>query len=433
MIVSEWAARCPSCRADVSQLPLLPAPPAVSEPLPDGYPTPLPGDGTTSPAGPVPASPSRRWRLAAGVAAGLAAVLVVGLTTSGTGGRTAADATGAPGRNGVSPVPPGPATGSVLPESLRSSVVVYTDAPEPISVAPGTPVTTATRTVARGALAGSQPVPAGPHHAVALGTGVRGGWAVLLDAPGAGMQTEVEQIAPADLVFPGAGSSVGIGRIAGDVTTVQVVTVGAAAGSPTFTVGAPRVLPAGARPAAVMADGSLAVRTERNELAVVGPDGLGPSLGQLGAVLGVWGSTVAWTSATDCTANGACPLNLTDAALGATRPVPPPVGTDGFAAGGAFSPDGAMVLVFAVAPSSPGAALLSLTPVLIDTAKARVDRGLPSVETRSVQGVPVGVAWWTADGTWTVYSGLAGSVSAAGLAGRVLDLGLPPSFAFALL
>jgi hypothetical protein len=143
---------------------------------------------------------------------------------------------------------------------------------------------------------------------------------------------------------------------------------------------------------------------------------------------------LAWTAAAGCSPVGACPLRLTDLAAGDTRTVAPPLGAVGYAAGGAFSPDGSTLLAFAVAPSHAGATLATVTPVYVDAGTGVATGVMPGVPTRLVQGVPIGIAWWTPDGSWAVYSGLLGSVQASSAAdGRVVDLDLPASFSLVVI
>lgn len=431
MEVSEWAARCPTCRADVTGL--------VSDASADEHWPEGPPDDHWPEGPPVEVRRSdgllrrrggRGWLLAAGAtaAAGVLVAVVAGRGSTPTR-PVAAD-----------PQVPSTIAGAVpsdssqfLPLALQESVVVYTDAPQPISVVPGATVTASSAAVASAALPGAQPVSAGTNGAVALGTGVHTGEALYLSSAGGDNPLSVIGIGQADTLVPGTGSLVGIGRTHGDVVTVDVLDITQSRLAVTHPAEAPMILPAGDRPVAVLSDGSVAVRTEQNQLLVIGVHGPGVSLGQLGAVLSVTGRTLAWTSATGCTPVGACPLELTDLSTGRTRAVPPPAGTYGFAVGGAFSPDGSTLLAFAAPPSDPGASLVSLTPVFVEVASAHVDKGLPSVASRAVQGVPVGVAWWVAGGSWAVYSGLVGVVSSANLQGTVVGLGLPASYALALL
>lgn len=440
--VSEWAAYCPQCRADVRDLPLLAAePPDPAQPAEPAEPAEVAQDVTVPwsdvPTADAPAArPAEHPARAAGrspspatrTAAVLAALVVVGsgvvALTRHHGGAAHAVV---PPTSAATAGRPKRAIGSA-PLTDFANLVAYFDAPEPLLVSNVEPVDASLAAVAGAALPGSQPVPAGTGGAAAIGTGVLAGHAVY-----AGQPSNIVDLGPAGGVVPGTGNLLGLTSGSAGPAVLDVLAVIHTAATLQFVSQARLTLPAGDAPVAVLTAGVIAVRDEHNHLVIVRDGQPGASLGELGAVVGESATRLAWTGADGCSAEGACPLHVTDWATQRTTTVAPPPGSVGYAVGGGFSPDGATLAAFAAPASQPGASLARLQPVSIS-----LPGGVPvpagsQVLTRLVQGVPVGVAWWSSDGNWLVYSGLLGDVRATGQGGRDIDMGLPASYAFAVL
>ncbi|MGH9093715.1 MAG: hypothetical protein ACRDXE_01000, partial [Acidimicrobiales bacterium] len=212
-------------------------------------------------------------------------------------------------------------------------------------------------------------------------------------------------------------------------------------------------LPEGARLVAVLGDGRFAVRTATNQLALWNADRVGAGLGDLGQVVGVSDTWLAWTSTDGCTPEGDCPLSLTDVRTGQRHAVAAPGGTAGYVGGGSFTADGRLLAAFAEVAPQAGEVTARIRPVIVDPAleSAFEASGLPhagastattqvvgpAVPSALVQGQGVGLAWWSHDGAWLVYGAPAGPLMATDEAtehpGAVsTGLGLPSSWGVAV-
>lgn len=432
--VSEWAAHCPQCRSDVRGLPLLAADPADpgEPPVANAAGTVVAWEVPAAEPAPHAGDPARRGRSvgpAGRTAAALAAMLVVG---SGVVALTRHQGAGS-ARAAIPPVGGAPSSGQrrvigLAPLTGFANLVAYFDAPEPLLVSNAEPVDASLAAVAGAALPGSQPVPAGTGGAAAIGTGVRAGHAVY-----AGQPSNIVDLGPADGVVPGTGNLLGLTTGSGGPAVLDVLAVIHTAATLQFVSQARLTLPAGDAPVAVLGPSVIAVRDEHNHLVIVRDGRPGASLGDLGAVVGESATRLAWTAADGCSAEGACPLHVTDWGTQRTTTISPPPGSVGYATGGGFSPDGATLAAFAAPAGQPGASLARLQPVTVSLPGGAAVPAGSQVLTRLVQGVPVGVAWWSADGNWLVYSGLLGDVRATGQGGKDIDMGLPASYAFAVL
>jgi hypothetical protein len=194
-------------------------------------------------------------------------------------------------------------------------------------------------------------------------------------------------------------------------------------------------VPSGLRPVAGVLDNLLLENAK--------PDAIAPPLvwdplanrvvfhfsGAFGDVVDTRLSQVAWRGGGQgvCAEGDQCPQPITDVANGNDLVIPPPPGASGYLGGGAFSPDGAHLAVFASDPNE----LNKARAVIIHLG------GHPDVQTVSALldvGEPLGAA--TSDPTANVVfvSGLSGSI----LACRPGDatptvLPIPASYTFAVL
>jgi hypothetical protein len=362
--VSEWAARCPRCRAgleDATPIPRAHAPEEAGPPAPVELPTPAPVDP------PDVRSPriSRR-KLAVGL---------VGVACAGV-------AIGALWPTGSSSGPLVPAASSSA-AALNAYTLIYAGLD-------------GLRVVPLNGRRPSQPVTAPAESPLGTTEGVvfvQSGWAYLLAPP----FTTARALAPADRLFPMTWpGEVGVSRnLDRDAESVDFVDLD---GSPNadLRVG---VLSGGYEPVAqFLAEGPGG--TLRSW--VPGSDGhlqLTDTLGQPAAtVVGGDGNDVAWTAATGCTASGECPLHLTMPS-GPDRTVPPPAGHGGFLPGGALAPDGQTLATF-VSASVPGRDQAEL--VLVDTTTMAVTV-VPDSSFAIEDGVPL--AQWTPDSEFVFFSG----------------------------
>lgn len=395
--VSEWAACCPCCRADLADA--VPIRPASHHPGPPCHPDPpaptgadrATADGAATDraadrAAGVGGAAGNRRRLTRPVLALVAAVLAV--IGTGSGLSLASDLTG----RGTSAGPGGAGPGALLGAgTLRSDVVVYSG-PAGVRVVP---VDDRRPIYLSGA-------PTGPAEQTSAGTVfVQGGTAYLLAPPYAGPPRPLLQ---ADGLFPmlwpgvvGAERDAGPGQVEASFVDLQD---GHPSHSPWW------VFPAGYRPI--------------SQLLASGPGGavlpwqpadggvrFGASLGAAVSVMTSATPEVAWLSARGCAPDGECLLhvdNLNADDPGDGRVVPPPAGHAGYLPGGALSPDGQQMAAFvADPPGHPHQAEL----VIIDT-----DRAQATVVPDSL--VPLAGGWpaagWTPDGAFVLFSGAGGSM-----------------------
>jgi hypothetical protein len=192
---------------------------------------------------------------------------------------------------------------------------------------------------------------------------------------------------------------------------------------------APVTLPEAAWIVAPLPRGKLLLQTAMGHLQAFDPDtrAIGFDLGAVADVAATHGTLVAWL---EILCDG-CPLHLTDVATGVDRAIAPPQGSVGWVRGGAISPDGATLAVFADAspttgPDGPNGQGASL--VLVDV---RTGRTTPVPGSTFPVGEPVVAAAWSPTSGWLFFSGIVDPMLAyrPGLPAPV-RLAIPWSYSF---
>ncbi len=139
-------------------------------------------------------------------------------------------------------------------------------------------------------------------------------------------------------------------------------------------------------------------------------------------------SQVAWRGGGQgvCADGDQCPLHITDVANGNDLVTPLPPGASGYLGGGAFSPDGSYLAVFASDPNE----LNKAHPAIIQLGDH------PDVQTVSALldvGEPLGAARWDPTGSIVFVSGLSGSILACRPGAAIPTvLPIPASYTFAV-
>ena len=390
---SEWAARCPTCGADLATALPIPSSAQAESPRPGGR-HPLAAGG-------------RHLRLHRVKLTAIAVIVVAGTLIW-------LAVTKGPGRS----VRPGASKGSPTSELassiLRRYSVLSTDRSGP----------RLTRLDGISASISSVPGASGPERPVEVSGGgvfLQGGRAYFVASGNSAMPVA---LGLADRLFKMpwpdvVGVQHGLGP--GPVSVQFVSTAGASsANSPDWR------LPAGYQPLTLAGSGLL-VQDEGGQLRTWSLAGgqLGPILGRASSVIDIHLDEVAWRSVTGCH-DGECPLHLTDASSGVDRLVSPPPSHVGFLDGGAFSPDGASLAAFLSVPHDRSH---SAQLVLID---ASVPSNISAVADSMVPvGEPAGMAAWTPDSTLVVFCGITGPMHAY-LPGdaRAVMLNIPASSSF---
>jgi hypothetical protein len=179
-------------------------------------------------------------------------------------------------------------------------------------------------------------------------------------------------LGPATHAFPAGPAVIGLerGTLPGPVTIRLVSPAGQ-------EIGGDAVLPTGtlalaSTPRGLLLQADDLLRVWDPETATVRT-----TLGPFRDFLGVQGSLVAWTRNTPCSLG--CPLHVTDVATGADQVIASAPGTDGYIAGGAISPNGRWLAAFFFvgAGPSPGAraALIDLRTAQVTTLEPPVRVG----------------------------------------------------------
>ena len=396
--VSEWAARCPECDADVRAAPLLEV------------------RAEHAPASRLRRVPPASVAVAVVLLAVAAAVVRQGGDAAppagdpaGTTTGTAAPTTTAPGsaRTGAGP---------------RRGQVAFVEPPRTFRIVD-------LRTGR--SVASELPVEAYPEHPFALGASfvfTSAGRARLAGAvdPGPGSRLVVRTLGAADSVLP-ADQPGAVWLVRGQPPSAVEVELVNGSGD---RLAPPVELPPGTAP--VLAAGPDRLVLQRIDGTLLLYDArarrITDGLGRAGDVLDAHGPVVAWVAAAygRCEGATACELHLTDVDSGGDRVVAAPPGSE-WVRGGAFSPDGSKLAAFAAAggAAESGAARL----VMIDVATVGTLE-IPGSE--APVGEPVVAAAWSRTSGWLLYSGLGGSLRGhfpGSPSAQALDL--PSSYTFA--
>jgi hypothetical protein len=387
--VSEWAARCPLCRAVLDNAKEIVGPPrpaaVAASPNPNG------ATGAGGPTEITKGRPDSHRSLPILLAALAAVIIGTVLAVSPWSSRSSLsnDAV-AQALDAYTAVYAGSDGVTVVPLNGRAS---HHDA----GAASGTPLDTAEGIVF-----------------------IRSGWAYLLPPPFTGSPralTRADRLFP--MIWPG---EVGVSRrLDGGQQIVEFVDL---EGGPHADLQVGR-LSDGFQPVAqFLAEGpGGTLRTW-----VPGSAGdlqLDQNPGRAAFIFGTSNSEVAWTSASGCSAEGECPLFLTDG-TGHNNTVVPPPGHLGFLAGGALSPDGRLLASFvSVARAGHREAQLAL----VDTATLQVTI-IPGSVIPLRDRIPA--AQWTPDGQFVFFSGPTGRMHVYGpgaAASTTLDIAGSTTFA----
>lgn len=371
--VSEWAARCLECDADVQAAPLLEAPVerAAASRL-----------RRVPPAGVV---------VAVALLALGAAVVRQGDDTPPSGTTTS---TAAPTTTGPSPtrIAAGPRRGQIaFVEPPRTFRIV--------DLRTGRSVTS------------ELPVEAYPEHPFALGASfvfMSAGQARLAGAvdPGPGSQLVLRTLGAADSVLP-ADQPGGVWLIRGQPPSAVEVELVTGSGD---RLAPPVELPPNTAPVVAAGPDRLVLQRVDGTLLLYDARSrrISDGLGRAGDVLDAHGPHVAWVTAASglCVGVTACELHLTDVDSGGDRVVAAPPGLE-WMRGGAFSSDGSKLAAFAAAASATQAGAARL--VIIDVATLGT---LEIPDSEVPIGEPVVAAAWSRTSGWLLYSGLGGSLRA---------------------
>ncbi|MFI5041550.1 MAG: TolB family protein [Acidimicrobiales bacterium] len=213
--------------------------------------------------------------------------------------------------------------------------------------------------------------------------------------------TAPQELGPATHVF---GTSDGrlaleLGHRPGPVTVVMHAPQGS-------VIGAPINLPVGTEAVAGLRDGLLLdLGGGGLELFDPGAGTVVSTIGAVQAVIDTSGNAVAWTDARRCDQFHSCELHVTDMGSGSDDRVPLPAGFSGFAAGGAFSPDGTKLAAFVRAQDG------SVHAAVVDLDTDGIALLQPSVDASGGSQQRVAAAW-TADGAWIFFGGPTGALYA---------------------
>jgi hypothetical protein len=400
---SDWAARCPRCRASLEGAPAAEQPAPAIEPAPAPAMKPAPGLD--------PAVQRRRVQPKL-VAAGLLGVVIVGAVV---GGRALRAGQGKPHAGHPGATAP-PAVLELHPAGLDKYTLVYAGA-DRVLVRPYA-----------GSAHGVRGLPAGtPGPLLAVGPSLVVVVSGTVYSVTSAVSGEAARVGPGDAFFPSVwpdffGYVQGANAPFPGSVTVSLFQLGA---REPFLASR---LPAGYRPEAHLGGAFLVSgpqNASQSQLRLWAPE---PSpggrflrtFGRVHAVVGTSGTTVAWLAQDGCDDAGECPMYITDTSTGVGQAVAPPPGHHGFEGGGAFSPDGRHIAAF-VAGASAGAAL-----AIVDVGAATAS--LVTASDIEV-GEPRGYATWTPDGAYVLFCGISGTLHAWNVTGGVpVDTHAPASY-----
>src|SRR5712692_10333277 len=402
--VSEWAARCPTCRGSLENATVSVVPEADTG-LPD---TGLPNAGLPDPVparAPVPEpskSPPRRRTLAtfAAGAVGVALIAIFAASKAIDHGRPLPAARPTP-----TPTP----TPTRSPASQGIYTLVYSASTGDLTIVPPDG---SSFSLSPGPSPGTPPVVTGN-----FVTFVSAGSVFSLPRPFLGVP---RNLGPGDLVFPSATSGlIGVkrGGAAGPFS-IQFIPVAPGTGLPKGPFG----LPGGYDPVAEVAGGILLLQRPTGQLQLWQPTAKGfgtfsRTYGKAADVIGIDGDSVAWLSLEGCADDGECPLHISTISSGQDQVVVPPDGHRGFLKGGAFQPSGNLVAAFVVGPlgPTPTASLALVGPQFLvgpfDNSPGDARWRATVVPRSDVRiGEPRGAAVWSPDSERVFFSGLDGAM-----------------------
>lgn len=412
---SDWAARCPRCRASLGGALVIeaPAPTVQPEPVPAGpvQPEPVQPEAVPEPP-PADGPPGRRlsrWGAPVAVLLVLGLVARVGVVVFHRNirpPRRRAPALPAPLGWSASPL----ARYTLVDASSDRVLVVPLDG-RPRHPVPGLPAGTPDAMMA-----------VGPSFVVAVSGTV---YSVASAVSGT-----AQRVGPGDGVFPSVWPDV-FGYGAGAKGPTGTSTTSLAVASTSSPVPLSLRLPAGYRPVAhlgsdLLVSGPLSATKPMLRLWSLDPSPGGTFTRTFGLsryVVGTFSTTVAWLAADGCSDQGECPLHITDVVAGTDRTVAPPPDHQGFLPGGAFGPGGGHIATF-VAGTPANHPVAQLAIVDAGAATSSVVAG------SDVQvGEPRGFATWTPEGAYVLFCGITGGLRAWNLRdGTVLQTDVPASY-----